>query len=39
MIISVKDQRLNNVPVMVDHALFGLHGKSGLHARLHAEAE
>lgn len=38
-IIFAQDQRLNNVLVMVDHALCGLHGKSGLHALLHADLE
>lgn len=34
VIISAKDQRLNNAPVTEDHALSGLHGKSGLPALL-----
>lgn len=38
-ITFAQDQRLSNALVTEDHALSGLHGKNGLPALLHAEAE
>lgn len=37
--ISAQDQRPNNVHATEDHALYGLHGRSGRLALLHAEAD